>query len=151
MGEHKVVVAALLVAAAFSLASCSSAPDSTSSSTDGCLEVDAALMDTLAEGANMTPIEPVAAAAVQVDDFTEVHPEGSYLVAMEFSSIDIADGGTKVGVWAVDSLDDGEASPILAVDPVADLFTDWPTEVYGVRFTGDEPGVDDARACLDAE
>ncbi|SFR79536.1 hypothetical protein SAMN05428970_2575 [Agromyces sp. CF514] len=151
MGEHKIIAAVLLVLAAIGLAGCSnSSAGSESSSKTECYGVDDELMATLAEGANMTPIEPVAAAAVEVDDFTDVHPDGSYVVAMEFSSVDIADGGTKVGVWAVDSLDSSEAPPILAVDPLADLFTDWPNEINGIKLTENEPGVDAAKACLDA-
>jgi hypothetical protein len=152
MGEHRKIAAALLVLAAATLTGCSSGEDTGTDAAAQCQSVDDALMAAIAEGANMTPIEPVAAAAVPVDGFTDAHPEGSYLVALEFSSADIADGGTKVGTWAVADLDAADAPPILAVDPLADLFTDWPAEVNGVAFTGEEDGVAEAAECLtDAE
>jgi hypothetical protein len=129
------------------LAGCSSADAEAEGG--GCLDVDDALMAAIAEGANTMPLEPVDAAAVKVDGFTDVHGDGSYVVAMEFASEgNIEDGGTEIGTWAVASLDAADAPPILAVDPLADLFTDWPSEVDGVKFTGDEPGVADAAACL---
>lgn len=149
MGMRTLPAAAAIAATVLLLASCSggaddAGPDDGAASSE-CHAVDDALMAQIAEGANQIPIEPVAAAAAHTDDFPEPFGE-AYIVAMRFTD---DDGNDNVGTWAITgTLDEPELT--MAVDPMAQLYTDWPGEIQGTPLDASQDGVDEAKACLEA-
>lgn len=129
--------AVFAIAAAMVLAGCSGG-----SQGDGrdCITVSQSLMSQIASGANNIRITPVKAAAVRSKSFKEV-----YIVAMSVRIAGVEDPET--GVWGVTDLMAGHGSTV-AVDGIAQQFTDWPDQVNGHKLNVTEDGVTEAKACL---
>lgn len=109
-----------------------------------CLPVSAEVMATLAEGSNEYPITPVAAAAVESKT-----REGVTVIAMTFTE-DADPAEQQVGVWAVggDLAEYPGIGPWLSIDAIADLYSDYPNEMNGEKFSVTEDGAAEAIACL---
>lgn len=92
----------------------------------------------IADGANDSPITPVAAAAVQSES-SEI-----YYVAMTFTT---ATGDEATGVWATNNLEVGRGMTV-SVDAVAKEVTDWPDAeaAFGITYPND--GTRAAESCL---
>lgn len=132
---RKIVATLLAGLAVAALAGCSAPPDA---ETRECLDVPASIMDRIAEGANSTPISPIAASAVRSESF-----EDATIVAMSFE----VDGAEERGVWAVGgSLT--EPGLTLAIDAVSAVVTDWPNEMNGEKFDVTTDGASEALDCL---
>lgn len=106
-----------------------------------CVDVQAAVADTITEGANEYAIEPTG----RLGAVKSPQMEDAYIVAMEFHVEGVEDA--DVGVWALPNLDG--SGPVMSVDALADGFTDWPNEINGHAFDVTEPGVEDAKLCLE--
>lgn len=121
---------------------------STGSNGDGreCLPVSAEVMESLAEGSNQYPITPIAAAAVRSAERADVN-----IIAMSFTE-DAGDDEVLEGVWAVGGnlADYPGIGPWLAIDGVADLYSDYPNQMNGEKFTAAEDGAAEALECLAA-
>ncbi|AMB58230.1 hypothetical protein [Microterricola viridarii] len=128
--------AASAVLLAASLAGCSA------SGGDGreCQTVPADLLERIALGSSGDALTPVAGGAVASASFDD-----AYIVAMEF---EVPGNDNQVGAWAVGSLEDG-ATTVLAVDGLAQQFTQWPSEINGEKLDVREDGVTEAKACLE--
>lgn len=98
-----------------------------------CEPVSDETMAAIAEGANETPVEPVAAAALPVPNAE------SYVVAMTFS---ITGQDDQIGVWETTSLDG--TGGLRGVDGFAHEFTDWPESALTVA----DDVVEDVKGCL---
>lgn len=108
-----------------------------------CLPISADIMNTLAEGSNEFPITPVAAAAVESETRA-----GLTVIAMSF--IDDTDESESEGVWAVKGSpkDYPNIGPWLAVDALADVYSDYPRVINGEELSITEDGADEALSCL---
>ena len=151
MFHERVRLAVLAAPLLLAMAGCSGteSSDASDSPTNSpseveCLQVDEAMMEGVATGAIAgTGLDPVRAAAVRSPDFEKV-----FFIAMEFSATGIPD---QVGVWASNSLEPGGGS-ILAVNAVAQEFTDWPAADSTDAAIGlADPSVFTAISCLEAD
>jgi len=125
-----------------SLAACSSG----GSKGDGreCLDVSPEVMEAIAEGSNEFPITPVAAAAVK-----SVERSNVTIIALKFTE-DADPEEAQEAVWAVggDLADFPGIGPWLAVDAVADLYSDFPRQIGGEELDATEDGATEALDCL---
>lgn len=123
---------ALIGLAALTLTGCGGDGGDAEASMD-CETVSDAAMTAIADGANETPIDPVAAAALPVPDAE------SYVIAMTFA---IEGQEDQVGVWEATALDG--AGSLRGVDGFAHEFTDWPESALTVA----DDVVEDVKGCL---
>lgn len=104
-----------------------------------CIEVPAAVMSAIAEGANAYPITPIAAAGVRSESFDD-----ATVIAMSFTA---PDGKEATGAWAIGGTVE-QPGAALAVDAIAQAVTDWPAEANGQKLDVNEDGVAEAQTCL---
>lgn len=126
----------MLILVAGALAGCSGGEEP-----QGCVEVDDALLEQIAEGTpeDGTPISPVKGAA-----YPSPNTEGLYYVGMEFT----IDGETEEGVWLLSSLEPGKGMTV-AVDAMAQTVTQWPSTVNGTKFTIAAEGAQESLDCIE--
>ncbi|MCI1831794.1 MAG: hypothetical protein LKI77_02450 [Bifidobacterium sp.] len=136
------IITALLLAplsACGGSASTGAASTASSSATAKCLDVDADAQKTITDGAKSGTLTPVAAKAVKAPARSN-----AYIVAMKFN-----DGnGEMTGVWMTSGLTAADVSPLMSVDGYAHQFTNWPNTINGETLNAEEPGVSDAKSCL---
>ncbi|QAY73685.1 hypothetical protein ET445_10355 [Agromyces protaetiae] len=137
------VAAAAAIFTATGLSGCSGGVGRT------CLDVPTELLAVIAGAATRGVIEPVSGAAVKADPASAVHADGSYIVAVTFRPVEASEGATRAAAFVTGSLEASEAQPILAVDPLAQILTVWPSEVNGIGFAGDDDGIAAAKACVE--
>lgn len=111
-----------------------------------CLSVPAAALESIAEGANANPIVPIAAAAVESTERSDLT-----LIAMSFTDERTPDA-VLTGVWGLGGgLDkDPLTGPWVAVDSFAQSWTDYPGTVGGEALSVTEDGASEAQDCLAA-
>ena len=131
-----VASAAVLALAVGALAGCGGGKP------EGCVEVDDELLANIAEGTTEdgVPITPVAGAA-----YPSPSTDGLYYVAMEFTAPGVEDGDE--GVWLASSLEPNTGG-FVAVDGMAQEFTQWPDTVNGTKFNITADGAQEALDCL---
>lgn len=131
-----IVLSTLLV-----LTGCGSSSQAEQALSADCLNVDAALGNSIMSGAESgTGAQFVRASAVKSPDFEKV-----YFIAVEFSATGVSN---QVGVFASNALTDG-GGIIMAVDGFAQQFTVWPdADKTQAAISGADPSVATAKACL---
>ena len=120
------------------------AAETSSESTDkpeDCLPVSKEMSRAIATGQeDGVGMKPVAEAAVKSPDF-----RNAYFIAITFSATGVDD---QTGVWVSNLLYPGDGI-IMAADPTAQQFTDWPdADKTDAQISTDDPSVDAAKSCL---
>jgi hypothetical protein len=81
----------------------------------------------------------VVAAAWKSSDYQNV-----YFVAMRFNAVGVSN---QTGVWASVGFQDG--ATIMAVDAIAQQFTDWPeADKTDAKISKSDPGISAAKKCI---
>jgi hypothetical protein len=131
----------VIVGCALLLAACGG---SSAKQEERCLDVPLGIVGAIAAGIDFTTsAEPRGAQAVKSGDFETV-----WFVAADLEGPGL-DGEGDIGVWATNNIELAGMGTIMAVNEVAQDFTDWPdADSTDAAITMSADGAEEARDCV---